>query len=220
MSATRVAAWTKTEDGNPVGTVTIAAGSNRKFVVIVQAETTGQPTSNTFTIGGQTYTESFEDYFDNGAQDCWLYAYIWNEAAIAAMSGSTISYNITGTQNARLWAYAMIQDTNQGVTFKSATQSSGSDTFNVTTTSSAGDFIVVLSMAPNVSRDITNMDTLAEIYDVTPGPGTFAAHLGDGDGGDSTTTFTGDGTTGIYTAIGLVFAAAAAGNPHYYYAQQ
>lgn len=208
MAAIILDAWsTPIFSADPTGSLTISAGSNRCLIVAQQAERNSYSVS-TFTVGGQSYTYQYEVIETSTAPDLIGRFFIWNEAAIAAMSGSAISYTDTVAVPGKFaWSYAVLQNvlqTSLGADQFDTAFNASTDALDVTTTSTANDYVVVSSTRLAASRDITNWDTLTEVYDSTDSNSFYRASLGAGAGGDNTTTVTGDGTADEMLLISFV----------------
>jgi len=211
---TATTGWVCAGDDDPGGALTIDSGSNRKLVVIWYRENNTDPNPTAMTVGGQSATESFSyDVVPTGSPHHWQYWWVWNESAIGSMSGSTISLTATTAGFGRGWCYGVIDDTDQtNLTALTDTGQVTNETTSiaVTTTSSAGDYVVVpVQSDDGGARTITSCDTLTESTDGDglSGDGmTFG--LCAGDGTDSTTTITWDSASDL-VASGLVFPNAA-----------
>lgn len=206
--AATAGSWT-CSNAEPSGSYTIDAGSNRKFLVILQDETNTTTTVSTFTIGGQAATETFQDTNTTASADHQRKAFIWNEAAIAAMSGTGISYTDDNALT-KFFCSVTIQDTNQSnlSNYTQVAYSTGSTAPAVTTTSSSGDLVVVELIGSTASFTVTGWETLSEKWDQDGGgqPSWFAG--ASGDGGDATTTLTLSAAAEV-TLASLVFPNAA-----------
>jgi hypothetical protein len=208
-SVTATTGWVCAGDAQPNGTLTIDAGSNRKLLITHTRENNTDP-APTITVGGQSATESFSRFYDVSATpDQWVYAWVWNAAAITAMSGSAVSFGGATQTFARGWCYGTIENTNQAAlgAYSDTDVTSSASSLASTTTSSSGDLIVATAVMDNAASTYTSWDTLTEISDVDHDGGRmgFAA----GNGGDATTTVTvsaGDD----WTLVSLVFANLAA----------
>tara|TARA_R100000808_G_scaffold24912_1_gene59281 strand:+ start:7371 stop:8051 length:681 start_codon:yes stop_codon:yes gene_type:complete len=113
MAVSRVGSWAAMSTGSePSGTVTIGSGSNRMLVFLMFRERGTDWEATTFTIGGQSFSYYGNSYLDS-TPDLFVRAWIWNESAIAGMSGNTISYadNTTGAKIS--WSSATFQDCEQ-----------------------------------------------------------------------------------------------------------
>lgn len=189
MAATLVGSWSTYTTGSlPNGSSTPGAGSNRKLVHILIMEKSGEQTVSAFTVGGQTYTESHNYFLESGgASDHQIMAFIWDETAITAMSGATISFSGISTGSNISWAYATIQDTDQSDCGFSTAGSVSADTLPVSVTSVAADYVVGMMIAGSANRAPLTDDVLTEVdeYSVSA----MATRLSAGVGGDSTINF-------------------------------
>lgn len=187
---TATTGWTCVNSSEPTGDVTIDAGSNRKFLMWGVHENNTDP-APVITIGGQAETEEITFFFSPGAvTDHYVYLQIWNESAIGAMSGTTISYTDDTGNFTKAFCYGTVDDTDQAnlSSFTGTNTADEGTTFTVTSTSSSGDY-VACSGVINTSRTYTSWDTLAEIHDADGGD-SWRAGLGAGDGGDTPNTIT------------------------------
>lgn len=206
MAATLVGSWSTYTTGSlPNGSSTPGAGSNRKLVHILIMEKTGQQTVSTFTVGGETYDEVHEVFLESGgSSDLQILAFIWNEAKIASMSGSTISFLGISLGTSVSWAFATIQDTDQSATGFSSSSSVSADTLPIAVTSVAADYVVGAMIAGSANRAPLTDDVLTEIdeYSVSA----IATRLSAGVGGDATITFDTDQVANtLMAAAVLVF---------------
>jgi len=190
--------------------MTIDSGSNRK-VVISNLEEDNTPESAITSLGGVAPTETITYSETSTGGDHTHTDWIWNEAAIVSMSGSTIS-GTDGLEGG--WCVGTIEDTNQAAISShvgtnvdlSATQ------IAVTSTSSSGDLILSKFIkGTSVTGGWTTYDTLTEIGNI--GAGARDVAFAAGNGGDSSTLGAHDGASaGEMTASALVFADASAVN--------
>lgn len=192
MAASLVGSWsTYTTDSLPSGTSAPGAGSNRKLVHILIMEKAGEQTVTGFTVGGQTYTESHNYFLESGgAGDHQIMVFIWDEAAITAMSGSTISFSGISTGTQISWAYATISGTDQTDCGFSSAGSVSADSLPVSVTSTANDYMVGMMIAGSANRAPLDDDVLTEVdeYSVSG----MATRLSAGVGGSSPVTFVTD----------------------------
>jgi len=211
MAATISGSWNSAVETEPNGTATIGSGSNRKLAMFTLYEQNSQRGSIVFTIDGDSYDEVIKYYETSTNLDCSIEAYIWNEATLGAMTGAAISYSDDSANTNFGWAYVTVQDCDQtdfsaftGTHFKAG----GSADQDVTTTSTADDYVAVLMRSSQAGGSIATWDTLSEVFDASTTGGLNAG--GAGTGGDNTTTVAGDNTNErIYAS--LVFEAAAGG---------
>ena len=207
MAVSRVGSWAAVTQGtDPSGSVTIGAGSDRILIAVVSAMKDLFNVS-VFSIGGQAATGSYEEIDTTNSPDHVNYVYYWDEATIAAMSGSTISWTSDTTVGKFAFSYATFQGVDQVIPFavQGSSYSASTDSFDVTTTSGADDYIIVSVVRSNANRDFTNWDSLTEVFDDGPVAG-IRYGAADGSGGDDITTITGDGTPDDMFAHALVLA--------------
>ena len=220
-----VGTWTLAYDVEPTGDATVGAGTDRKLVWIIRNEAVALRTISTFTIGGQTASEVFTPYNQtvDTTENHRIYAYVWDETKIAAMTGTTVSYTddqaMTTPHDGFCSAYVTVQGVDQtafGDWDDIVHEFNGADDdVDVDTVSTAADYVAVLSMTSTTARDYTSWDTLTEIED-TNVPASVRCGFGAGAGGDAITSVLGDGTAEALgrTFVSLVFpevAAAATG---------
>lgn len=205
MTVARAAAWDALNYQDPTGQMPAESGSNRILVCLQISELEGGFSTSTFTVGtvARDYHHSFLGTPSGILNDQQIDFYIWDEASIDAMSGTAVSYTDDGTQAGTVFTYATFTGVDQTTptTFTSAFNESA-DTLDITTTSNAADFIVCASSRSEIARDITDWDSLAEVFDA--GSGNWRQSMGDGSGGDNTTTVTGDGTADDMTLGAIV----------------
>ena len=191
MAVTVLDSWTNTVDSDPSGSVTISSGSNRAAILALHAETDGEPVVSTMTIGGQAATQEYEIFQSDGVDDMTMFVYLWDESAIAAMSGSAISYADNATLTKRAWSfgtYAGVDQTTFPAAQASFLETSNSASSDVTTTSNDGERIVVTGIVKNSTGSLASADTLTEVVDVAAGSNSMRAIVAEGNGGDNTTT--------------------------------
>ncbi len=197
MAVAVLDAFTSEVDAEPNGSPTISAGSKRAALLCLHAEHgVSSIVVSTMTIGGQTYTQAYEFEVADGADDMYIYVYLWNESSISSMSGTTISYADDETLTKRGWSFGTYSGVNQSSFPKVQAEVgvTGNETStDITTTSSAGDRIIVFAMAKNPVTLYSTWDTLSEVVDASPSGMQMA--VGEGDGGDNTTTVVVDTST-------------------------
>lgn len=210
--AASIGTWTGFTNGSdPSGSATINAGTNRKFVLMVMGETdlsVVPPLS--VTVGGQSPSESKSITLEIGVgfADLAIYAFIFDEATIAAMSGSTISYSDGDVWSKISWGYVTVQDTDQGTT-DAPTNSSASATSVTCTWSSATDSngIVVGAIVANSANREPLDTTLTQRMEYSLA--NYAAEVGDGSGGGTVAasiTMSNDGLASALVGMALFFA--------------
>jgi hypothetical protein len=205
MAATISQDWQTVINSEPTGSLTIGTGSNRMFVLITTAETDGDYTISVMTVGGESATYTFDVFWESGGtNDLKVTAHVWNEAAIAAMSGSTASYTDDTTDAKKHFNYITMQDTAQQSPPDDSPSVSSSTTHDVDTTSTSDDWILWISAGQSAARPITDADTTDIFWN--DGTDSYMSSGGDGVGGDNTTTLT-IGLADELLALGLVFEA-------------
>lgn len=186
MAVSRVGSWAAMVDGSdPTGSLTVGSGSNRMFVSYILTEQGSQRTISTYTVGGQAASYTAEIFLEAGADDQEINVFIWNEIAVAAMSGSTVSYT-DGTGPSKLsWTYATYKDVKQASPTITTDGSTDATQLSITSTSVAADMILAgFSSHANV-RAPFDYDTLTEQADFSVA--NHATGVADGSGGDSST---------------------------------
>ena len=189
MAVSVLDAFTSTNNADPSGSVTISAGSNRCAMLGLHAENASTIVVSTMTIGGQAATQSYAFWQADGVIDMFMYVYLWDEAAIAAMSGTGISYVDDQTLTNRGWTFGTYQGVNQSVFPKGQAevgQISNQASNDIATVSNSGDRSIVFAMSKSPNFGYTSWDTLSEVVDI--GPTDMRAAVGEGSGGDDTTT--------------------------------
>ena len=155
MAVTKVQDWSTATEGDPSGSPTIGSGSNRLLLLSLNYEWTGTLTVDppTLTIGGQSYTDVHRLYLDysGGGDDLYVFLYYWNEAAIAAMSGSAISFSDGEAAAKQAWSVATFAGVNQTtpVTFTDATGEAVTQSapLSLANLGSTGDYVVISTSA-------------------------------------------------------------------------
>lgn len=107
--------WAGNVDADPSGSLTIPAGSNRLLMVVVQQQFNEDffgDVNPSLTVGGQSPTYTYDHAMDP-KEDVRLTLWVWDEAAIATMSGTTAAYSDSQNVQTRLWSYAVRGDVNQ-----------------------------------------------------------------------------------------------------------
>lgn len=188
--------------------VTLDAGSNRKLFFSISSEVNTTPQGDVATVGGQAETETFVYTETSATQDHHHEVWIWDETAIAAMSGSSVSGTEGGSVNMFCWgvvtdAIQTALSAHTGTDYQAS-----SATATVTTTSTANDFIFASAVrSTGTSATFDSWDTLTEDFDAAGGSQRLGA--ASGTGGDNSTVITMSSSSEI-TAAALVFANAAA----------
>ena len=207
MTVSRVGSWSALASGDPTGTITIGAGSNRILMMVVSVETASVFSIATLEIGGQGFTDSFSASLI-GTTTVVGHILIWDEDAIAAMSGSSVgNYTHAGVETGKNWQYATFQDVedqDDPVEFSSASGLTV-DSVDLDTESYTDGYIVALGIRNNPSREFDGWDSLTEIEDEDDGEG-FRHGLADGVGGENETTILGDGTPAEMLTLSAVLA--------------
>lgn len=213
MTVARIGDWLTREPSHPTGaTINIGAGTDRLFVLVVLSQFEGGYDWTSLTIGGESYDYAFQSELDKTAsiEDTQVTYFVWTEATIAAMPGTFLAYTgdeAPASPTGIFFTYATFGDCSQVLAPQAyAATSQSSDTLEVETPSSADDYIVMGVSRSVVGRDVTDWDSLTEIFDA--GGEGFRQALADGQGGDATTTLTGDGTAGDFNALALILPAA------------
>lgn len=194
--------WSALSSADPSGTVTIGSGDSRILVLAQTAEFSGAFSADC-TIGGQSATGSYSVDQAVVTAHLTINAWWWNDAALEAMSGNSISYSDNATLSKQHFSYITLSSADQASPIATSTvYDSSTDSVDLTTTSDANDHIIAIVARESGNRDITDWDTLTEAWD--DGSDFYRSAGADGSGGDSTTTITGDGANGNLLAVGLV----------------
>lgn len=198
--------WAALSSAQPSGTVTIGGGSNRCLILVQTAEFSGS-FSASVAIGGQAATGTTARRLQTTA---WSHIFFWwwDETALQAMSGNTISYDDESgggpiSLSKTHFSYITVQDVDQTSPVNTAFNTVAlSNTIDVGTVSDSNDYAIVAVVRDSANRDITNWDTLSEVWD--DGGSFYRSALGSGAGGDNATTVTGDGFDADFLVVSLV----------------
>jgi hypothetical protein len=100
---------------------------------------------STFTIGGRAATQTVQTNLNTGGDYPGAYIGLWNEAAISAMSGTTISFTWSGTKPTFIvHGYATFQDAEEQASLVTDSQTGDSvNNVSLGTESNSGDIIVM-----------------------------------------------------------------------------
>lgn len=222
MTATRSGSVSALTQGEPSGSAAAQAGANRKHCVHIVYETNNNPiTVSTFTIGGQTYDQALEYVTTTLTVDQIHKVFVWHESAIAARSGSAISFTDDRTISAQAWFHYTIQDTDQAdlsgpwipdLGFSDDQEFNDWDPATDTdpqmlTTSTPDDWMNVTVCIHSENRTIEDWNTLTEQIDEQPGTEFYRVAFADGAGNDDFTTVTLTNFTQDISLIALVFPA-------------
>lgn len=150
-NVTATTGWAQGADqSEPNGTLTIDAGSNRLLIVVMLTESNNDPDPVTFTVGGQAPTESLDFPLTAFSTDHHHKVWIWNEAAIAAMSGSAASYSDATAATPKKWLYGTIENADQtalgAFDDTDSLGSGGANQITLTTTSDSGDLALITAI--------------------------------------------------------------------------
>ena len=148
MAVSLVGSWSSAVDGaDPSGTVTVGSGTNRVLIYVVGAVITGYSISS-MTVGGVSadwklsYIETSGSAF--GLNDQRLWAYVWGEDTLAAMSSTTVAYDDGVAPPAKLTSmYATYASVEQVSPPTATAWDNDTDVLSVDTTSDSGDRIIV-----------------------------------------------------------------------------
>lgn len=185
--------WSGQTAGAPSGDPTISAGSDRGLWIVYFAEV-GVATFTSITVGGVSPTVSLiETSPDVSNQKIW--SWYWDEAAIASMSGTTISFSKTGSATKHDWDYVVFSGATGGAEYgTSVSESSSADTsISTTSASTSSEFIAIAANRSSPNRNITAYDNLTEGWQFNTD---YTIAVADGAGGDDAVALTGDGTAG------------------------
>lgn len=198
------------QNGSPDLTVgAISAGSNRKLVVVLAARSSNVPTwaITTFTIGGQTYDQALETAVIDGKL-CFK-IFVWNEATIAAMTGTAVSFADTPTTlNGQYCTYFVVQDCSQAsLVLRENGAANSAASITVSTVGNTLNDLIVAGVA--FSDDppvVSTWDTLTEIPAATDDDGSsISVGLASGNTTDESHLFTTTGSGQDIVAFALKF---------------
>lgn len=206
--------WTGFTNGDPDGaSLTIGSSADRVLEVVYLAERAAGLTYTSITVGGQSPTgeKIAESSTTSVSAEQFLWAWYWDETAIAAMSASaTVVFNKTGSpvSSAEAWDYIVFAGVTGGAEFGDVVEDTAPNTV-VSTPSESGvnDWITVAINRSSPNRDVTAYDNLTEGWQYN---GNFTAAVADGQGGDDAVALTGDGLSGDWQVVLLLLKAAAA----------
>jgi len=191
MAVARINSWSALTTGSdPTGTVTVGAGANRMLVMYLLVEYSSDFTVSTFTVGGQaaSYTDSV--HIDDGTADQIIKVFIWNQAALVAMTGTSISYTDDGTMTKGSWAYATFKTVTQAAPTIVKDAQTGVDTLTLTTTSTSSDFLVGAITDKSANRAPLTYDTMTE--QLAYSAANVSHGIADGLGGDASSAMKND----------------------------
>jgi hypothetical protein len=194
MSVSVLDDWTGLTVGAPTGSASISAGPRRLLWLVYAAETGGTHTFTSITVGGVSPTGSLLEE-STASPDNFIWSWYWDEAAIAAMSGTTITLTKGGTPVTHVWDYIVFQGAGGAPEYATSVEEVSSNDTAITAASETdiGDFIAVAINRSASARDVTDYDTLTEGDQYNTD---FTVAVADGKGGDDTTDLTGDGFAG------------------------
>jgi len=193
---------------NPSGDHTISSANDRFHIAIVTRQANNENVI-TYTVGGQSATVSGHRFFENGTNDFTTDILAWNEAAIAAMVGTTVSYSDTHSNTQMCHTFATFQDCDQDDPIFTGNDQAEGTTLAIVTTSDPGDMIISAHMAQSANRAPLTYDTLSEqLENSVSGSAHGVAH---GDGGDDLTTLGNDGFDSEMSGMCVVLKALGSG---------
>ena len=192
MAVSVLNAWQGQTAGDPSGSLTISAGTNRMLFIQYFAEKGNpSPSFTSITVGGQAPTGSSVLTEVHGGANQISWAWYWDEAAIAAMSGTTAVLTQSNAANTEDWDYVVLQDVAGGASFDTYASDSSTDTATVSLENTTDDWKIVTVNRTSPNRDVTSWDNVTQEWqfntDYTVG---IADALGDG---TADTVVTGDG---------------------------
>lgn len=208
MSVSRINAWTLTNFSLPSGSAPPAAGNNRMHVVVLANENVGEQTVTTFTIGGQPASYERKFFLEAGSTDLTLYMFVWDEAAIVAMSGSSIVFAGISSGAQLSWAYCTLQaDNPQAAPVFDDDGAQSSNSHALSTVSDTDDFLIGQSMDRSQNRRPLACDTMTERVEQSVSFYAFSVFddSGQAAGASDISTFTNDGISGDFAAMAAVF---------------
>lgn len=148
-------------------TVTIDAGPNRLLVMTLVNENATDPAPSTWTVGGQASSGGMNTTLVvTGAPDHHYYVRFWDETAIAAMSGTSVSYTDGTATTGKLSCYGTVEDVSQTEesAFVDSETINGATQITLTTTSNASDLVIALGRvdAPTTTATYTGITEFAD----------------------------------------------------------
>ena len=194
--------------GEPSGSLTIDAGNNRKLVLVVVGEDGTNWSVTTMTVGGQSASSTLSVVESGAGFNTSCRGFVWDETAIAAMSGTTISYADDVAVDYIAWAYLVVDDADQSADSWADTQTGDDPT--ITTGGTSADLVYLFGAHPDGTLGVSDWDTgMTEIWvdDLT----SFEGDAASGAGGDSPYTLVVSGSSSAHAFGGLVLSPAAGG---------
>lgn len=207
VHAADVTATGVTCNANQPASITIDAGDNRQLFYSI-TEDNDTPNSDVATIGTISETEVLTFLDTTPTNDHNHTIWIWNEAAVASMSGTTVSGATGGSDNIHCWG--VIDDADQTVlgAWDFTSYTGASSTPSVTSTATSSDYVLIAAIVAQSSRTLDDWDTFTERGETA---GTASHGLASGVGGDGTTVVT-LSSSGETTLTALVFLDGATSN--------
>ena len=197
MTVAILDSWSFTDDDDPsAASLTLSGGTGKRALVLIYGSG-GHDISEfgwtitTITVGGVAPTLNYKT--GDGSDDAPRFIGIWDEADLDAMSGAAVVWTATTITN-EFWGYATyngVDQTDLSAVVKDATNhSTDQPSISLTTTSNAGDRIIVLDVINTGNKNFTDWDTLVELHDVAASTNNSRYGAGEGNGGDDTTAVT------------------------------
>ena len=164
--ATAPAAWVHSSNTPDDNISAAPSGNNRKLVVIIGAEDADAWSITTMQVGGVSATTTFAAVDTNeSTQESRIRAFEWNEAAIASMSGTAITYADGSFINPMAITHYWLEDADQDPSTQySATIITTDSLDTVTVTAGAapasGDMVVGCVVSSDDTWDVTDWGPL------------------------------------------------------------
>ena len=205
--------WIGQTAGSPGGSLTISAGTaGGRVLWIVYFQEGGTKVYTSMTVGTVAATgELIEESPDTSGTHIW--SWFWDEAAIASMTGTTVSFSFTGTATKHDFDYIVFEGALDGAEYATSTSSSGANNSSITndaTASTADDFFAIAINRSASARTVDAYENLTEGWQYNVD---YTLAVADGAGGDDTETLTGDGFSGDWFTQMIHMKAGAASNP-------
>jgi len=186
--------WSGQTAGQPNGSLTISAGSDRLLWVVFFCETGAVHTYTSMTVGTVAPTGSLIEE-SVASPNTFIWSWFWDEAAIASMTGTTVALTKGGTPTTVDWDYVVFSGASGGAEYGTSLDEASTSNTSISTTSvsSVNDFIAVAINRESANRDVTAYDNLTEGWQFNTD---YTIAVADGAGGDDDVALTGDGISG------------------------
>jgi len=203
---------TKTQDwaeptvssATPAGSVTIGGGSDRCLIFVQGFERSLTSSATTSVAIGNKAASQFGtiEWESGGANDLKINYWYFDETALQAMSGNTISYSQGKSLQKNAWTYSTFSSTD-GITVNSAVNASVSaDGLLVPTVGTSADYVVVVGERDTENRPFKGFGNLSTKFDVDGNLHRFG--LGEGGWQENNELVTGDSFPDVMLCLSLV----------------